>query len=103
MATTVGEARSNWLSDVIKDARADIKGGFLEQRRERNAIIKAIQGDERGNGFSNHPDLPEVVTAALALANHLEREEKRQPNVMTASPAIQASWLIFDEMGVDRQ
>ncbi len=101
------EAPSNWLSKIIKEKRETIKKPlpFREQRAEQKAIVDAIKADPKGKELANKSELDNVVFAALGVANHLERDPQRGPDgkpLMTASPAIQASWFIFDELGLPR-
>src|SRR5437868_5858778 len=101
------EAPSNWLSKIIKEKRETIKKliPFREQRAEQVAIVEAIKAHPKGTELAKKSELNDVVWAALGLANHLERHPERDPDgkpIMTASPAIQASWFIFDELGLPR-
>jgi hypothetical protein len=98
------QAPSNWLSNIIAAVRKSIKRlrPFREQRDERDAIVAAIKAHAMGEPLAQHAELHEVVWSALGIANHLERVAKRHPEIMTASPDIQASWFIFDELGLPR-
>jgi hypothetical protein len=103
MSDPAGEAPSNWLSKKIEEIRRSITR-FIparEQRAERNAIVAAIKADPRGAELARHRDLEDVVWAALALANHVDREQQKRP-MPQPSAAIRASWLIYDELGVER-
>jgi hypothetical protein len=96
-----GEGPSNWLSKIIEEARKiDRLLPFFERKAERDAIIAAIKSHPKGKPLAAHPNLPEVVWAALGVANAREREIKKDPKTKTASPAVAASWFIFEELGV---
>lgn len=94
---SVSEAPGNWLSKKIEAIRKEVKGLF-EMRRERNQIIDAIHADTRGAQLAKKPDLKDAVMAGLAVANAVDRAQRRKQE-MTASAAIQASWAIFEELG----
>lgn len=101
---SVGEAPSNWLSVIIAEKRRDIQRLIpaREQKAERDAIVSAIKSHRDGAALAKKPELEEVVFLSLAVANNVEREALRNPTIMTASPAIQASWFVFDELDLDR-
>jgi hypothetical protein len=94
------EGPSNWLSKIIEEKRATIDRliPFIERKAERDAIVAAIKDHPNGQPLARNPHLSDVVWAALGVANDREREAKRNPNDATASPAIQASWFIFEEL-----
>lgn len=95
------EGPSNWLSKIIEEKRRTIDRRIprRERKAECEAIVAAVKGHPQGKPLADHPKLEEAVLAALDLADELEREAERNP-VPTASPAIQASWLIFEKLGL---
>jgi hypothetical protein len=95
-----GEAISNWLSDIFEEKRHQIDRilPVVERRAERDAIVAAIKQHPDGEPLAAQDNLDEVIMLGLGIANKCEREAKKNANVMTASPAIQASWFVFDEL-----
>ena len=102
----VGHAPPNWLSKIIEQKRRVIERPIplVERRAERDAIVDAIvdaiKSHPTGAILAEHADLPDVIFAALGIANECEREARRNPKPMAASPAVQASWFAFVELGV---
>jgi hypothetical protein len=103
MGKSIIEAPPNWLSKIIERVRADITKyiPFFERRQERDAIVAAIKDHPKGQPLAEHKNLPDVVWAALGVANYVERHIKADPQLRTASPAIQASCFIFHELGLE--
>jgi hypothetical protein len=103
MGKSIIEAPPNWLSKIIERVRADITKyiPFFERRQERDAIVAAIKDHPKGQPLAAHKNLPDVVWAALGVANYVERHIMADPQLRTASPAIQASCFIFHELGLE--
>jgi hypothetical protein len=97
-----GEALNNWLSDIFEEKRhqVDCILPVVERRTERDAIVAAIKQHPDGESLASKDNLDEVIMLGLGIANKCEREAKKNPKVMTASPAIQASWFVLDELGL---
>jgi hypothetical protein len=94
------EGPSNWLSAIIKQKRAEItrRLKFLERREEQHAILDAIKKHELGAPLAANKSLADVVLASLAVAAAREHEFEKNPKLMSASPEVQASWFIFEEL-----
>lgn len=94
------EGPSNWLSEIIKHARTAItrRLKFLERRKEQQAIVDAIKKHELGAPLAANKNLAEIVLASLAVAAAREHELEKNPKLMSASPEVQASWFIFEEL-----
>jgi hypothetical protein len=92
----------NWLSKIIEEKRRVIERPIplVERRAERDAIVEAIKVHPTGAVLAEHADLPDVILAALGIANECERQARRNPKATAASPAVQASWFAFVELGV---
>jgi hypothetical protein len=98
----VGEAPSNWLSGIIEEQRRKIERlrPRIERRDERDAIVEAIKAHPEGAPLAANPGLADIVSAALDVADERERELKAKPDLMAPSPAVQASFFIFEKLGL---
>jgi hypothetical protein len=94
----------NWLSTIIEENRRTIDPAF--PRRDRKArcasIAAAIQASPHGAALIAKPELMPAISAALDAADAVDRAMERDAHLVTGSPAIQASWLIFDRLGLPR-
>jgi len=93
------EAPSNWLSKIFQEKCGVIDRliPFVEKKAERDAIVAAVREHPKAGPLADNPNLPDVIWAALGVFNDRVREAKKRPDVMTASPAIQVSWFVFEE------
>jgi hypothetical protein len=96
------EAAPNWASKEIERIRGQISRIIprRERKAEAEAIVAAIKAHPKGAALAKHPDLYDAVWEALGIANAVQRDKERDPSLMTASPAIQASWHIFEDLGL---
>ncbi len=91
-----GEGPPNWLSEIIKDAREiDKRRPRLERRAEIDAILVAIRRHPAGAAFCDDPSLSPTINEALDIADQAEEHQDKHPDLMTASPEVQASWRIL--------
>ena len=91
------ESRPNWLSEIIEQHRraSDRPIPLIERKAERDAIVSAIQAHPQGQALAAMADLADVVWAALGAAHHFERDAQENPQLLTSTPAIHASLVIF--------
>jgi hypothetical protein len=91
------ESRPNWLSEIIEQHRriSDRPIPLIERKAERDAIVAAIQASPRGQTLASIPDLVDIVWSALGAAHHFERDAQENPQLLTSTPAIHASLVIF--------
>jgi hypothetical protein len=94
----------NWLSAIIEENRRAIDPAF--PRRDRKAkcasIMAAIQASPHGAALIAKPELAPAISAALDVADAVDRAIERDPHLVTESPAAQASCLIFDRLRLPR-
>jgi hypothetical protein len=91
------ESRPNWLSEIVEQHRrtSDRPTPLIERIAQRDAIVAAIQAHPEGQTLAAMPDLADVVWGALGAAYHLERDSRQNPELVTTTPAIHASLVIF--------
>jgi hypothetical protein len=92
----------NWLSEIIEGKRRTIDRAFPRRLRQAacDGIIAAIQTHPNGALLAANEKLEPVVLEALDVAAAVERAQERDSNLTSGSPAIQASWLVFDKLGL---
>jgi hypothetical protein len=98
-----GEAPSNWLSKIISAKRGTIERLSPRQQNEAEcaAIMEAIKAHPQGKPLADHPKLRDALLGALILADEMDRQAVQQP-VLWAPTNIQASWLVFDKLGLPK-
>jgi hypothetical protein len=100
MESMMREGPPNWLSKIIEEKRRKIERviPLIERRAERDAIVESIKKHPNGQPLAASPDLADIVWAALGIANQCDCDAVANPDSMTASAAVQASWFIFREL-----
>jgi hypothetical protein len=95
------EAPSNWLSKIISEKRRTIERLSPRQQNEAEcaAIMEAIKAHPQGKPLADHPKLQDALLGALILADEMDRQARIHP-VLWAPTDIQASWLVFDKLGL---
>ena len=91
------EGPPNWLSEEIQKIRKEYK---LEARQHRQ-IKLAIESHKEGKELAKNPKLEAAITKGIKAADKRQAEIDKNPKLMTASPHVQASWTIFEELGVE--
>lgn len=91
------EAAPNWLSEIVKKARAEYGRANAQAFYIRNEIAK----DPKGKDLAKNAQLEKAIAAGLrkASARQKEIEEGGEAN---PAPEVAASWTIFDDCKVKR-
>jgi hypothetical protein len=94
----------NWLSEIIERKRGTIDRAFPRRLRQAacDGIIAAVLTHPNGASLAANEKLEPAVLEALDVAAAVERAQERDSNLTSGSPAIQASWLVFDKLGLKR-
>ena len=87
-ADAKAEGAPNWLADVIKDARSKHRGHGAQAEQ----IKESIKKNPKGKALVGSGKLDEAIKAGLIEADKVENGPK-EPK---ASPAVAASWKIFE-------
>jgi hypothetical protein len=101
MATAMPET---WLGNIIKGSRK-IKRWikWLELRAETDDIMKKMKAHPKSAAVIAATDeeaLVNLVQAALAVADHVEDEVKKDPSLMTGQPEEQAALYIARRLNI---
>ena len=91
------DAPSNWLSDIIKKARAEYGRANAQAFYIRNEIAK----DPKGKDIAKNASLEKAIAAGLRKASARQKEIE-EGGEASPTPEVAASWTIFDDLKVKR-
>lgn len=99
---TVGEMPPTWIGEIIKTCRAEESAFFpaIERRKETACIVKKLLADEKGGPLHSIPGdrLEKAIGRALIEADRQEEYLKRNPGIMSGSPAEVAAKQLVDDL-----